>query len=151
MYANDFPTLEAIDIALARIRKGFGLYHKVRPVDMVVVWKLYRLSRFLKNLLTIMEHFDKAESGFRSLTESIDTTTPAGRMLMQMVGAFAEFEREMIHAGLHAARDQGRIGGWPSKLTNHQNQDFADNVLSGRKSGADMARLYNVSDTTVSR
>ncbi|MCA9507406.1 MAG: recombinase family protein [Myxococcales bacterium] len=66
-----------------------------------------------------MEHIDKAGSGFRSLTESIDTTTPAGPMMMQMVGAFAELEREMsrecIKAGLQAARDLGRIGGRPSK------------------------------------
>jgi DNA invertase Pin-like site-specific DNA recombinase len=62
----------------------------------VVVWKLDRLSRSLKDLLHIMERIAQAEAGFRSLTEAIDTTTPAGRMLMQMVGSFAEFERAMI-------------------------------------------------------
>jgi DNA invertase Pin-like site-specific DNA recombinase len=131
------------------------MLEQLRPGDVVVVWELDRLSRSLKDLLIIMEHIDKAGSGFRSLTESIDTTTPAERMMMQMVGAFAEFEREMIRertrAGLQAARDLGRIGGRPSKLTNQQRQDIADNVFSGRKSGADMARLYNVSETTVSR
>jgi len=131
------------------------MLEQLRPGDVVVVWKLDRLSRSLKDLLIIMEHIDKAGSGFRSLTESIDTTTPAGRMMMQMVGAFAEFERKMIRertrAGLQAARDLGRIGGRPSKLTNQQRQDIADNVFSGRKSGADMARLYNVSEATVSR
>jgi len=76
-------------------------------------------------------------------------------MMMQMVGAFAEFEREMIRertqAGLQAARAEGRTGGRPPKLTKQQRQDIADNVLSGRKSGADMARLYSISETTVSR
>lgn len=128
---------------------------QLRPGDVVVVWKLDRLSRSLKDLLILMERIDKAGAGFRSLTEAIDTTTPAGRMMMQMVGAFAEFEREMIRertqAGLHAARAQGRTGGRPPKLTNQQRQDIADNVLSGRKSGADMARLYRISETTVSR
>ena len=128
---------------------------QLRPGDVIVVWKLDRLSRSLKDLLILMERLDKAGAGFRSLTEAIDTTTPAGRMMMQMVGAFAEFEREMIRertqAGLHAARAQGRIGGRPSKLTKQQRQDVTDNVLSGRKSGADMARLYSISETTVSR
>ena len=77
------------------------------------------------------------------------------RSMMQMVGAFAEFEREMIKertkAGLVAARARGRIGGRPSKLTKEQRQDIADNVLSGRKAGADMARLYLISEATVSR
>ena len=131
------------------------LMDQLRPGDVIVVWKLDRLSRSLKDLLILMERIDKAGAGFRSLTESIDTTTPAGRMMMQMVGAFAEFEREMIRertqAGLQAARAEGRTGGRPPKLTKQQRQDIADNVLSGRKSGADMARLYSISETTVSR
>jgi hypothetical protein len=62
----------------------------------VVVWKLDRLSRSLKDLLHLMERIEEAGAGFRSITESIETTTPAGRMMMQMVGSFAEFERAMI-------------------------------------------------------
>jgi DNA invertase Pin-like site-specific DNA recombinase len=131
------------------------LMDQLRPGDVVVVWKLDRLSRSLKDLLILMERIDKAGAGFRSLTEAIDTTTPAGRMMMQMVGAFAEFEREMIRertqAGLQAARAAGRTGGRPPKVTKQQCQDIADNVLSGHKSGADMARLYSISETTVSR
>ena len=131
------------------------LMDQLRSDDVVVVWKLDRLSRSLKDLLILMERINKAGAGFRSLTESIDTTTPAGRMMMQMVGAFAEFEREMIRertkAGLEAAAAEGRTGGRPPKLTEQQRQDIADNVLSGRKSGADMARLYSISETTVSR
>ena len=69
---------------------------QLRPGDIVVVWKLDRLSRSLKDLLHILEKLEVAGAGFRSLTESIDTTTPAGRMMMQMVGSFAEFERAMI-------------------------------------------------------
>ncbi len=67
------------------------LMDHLRPGDVVVVWKLDRLSRSLKDLLILMERIDKSGAGFRSLTESIDTTTPAGRMMMQMVGAFAEY------------------------------------------------------------
>jgi len=72
----------------------------------VIVWELDRLSRSLKDLLHIMERTAQAEAGFRSLTEAIDTTTPAGRMRMQMIGSFAVFERAMLHertqAGLAA-------------------------------------------------
>lgn len=79
-----------------------------REGDTVVVWKLDRLSRSLNEVLHILERIAQAGAGFRSLTENVDATTPAGRMMMQMVGAFAEFERAMIRertsAGLVAAR-----------------------------------------------
>jgi DNA invertase Pin-like site-specific DNA recombinase len=97
----------------------------------------------------------QAGAGFRSLTEAIDTTTPAGRMMMQMVGSFAEFERAMIRertsAGVAAARAAGRVGPRRKKLDAGQRREIAENVILGRKSGADMARLYNVSQPTVSR
>lgn len=71
-----------------------------------------------------MERFGEAGAGFRSLTEAIDATTPAGRMMMQMVGAFAEFERAMLRertkVGLDAAREEGRIGGRRPKLSDQQ-------------------------------
>ncbi len=128
---------------------------QLRPNDIVVVWKLDRLSRSLKDLLHILEKLEAAGAGFRSLTESIDTTTPAGRMMMQMVGSFAEFERAMIRertsAGLAEARAAGRIGGRRAKLTPRQRTDVVENVLSGRKSAAEMARLYKVSEATISR
>jgi DNA invertase Pin-like site-specific DNA recombinase len=62
---------------------------QLRSGDVVVVWKLDRLSRSLKDLLHVMERLEQAKAGFRSLTEAVDTTTSAGRMLMQMVGSFA--------------------------------------------------------------
>ena len=75
---------------------------------MLVVWKLDRLARSLRNVLSNMERLQQAGAGFRTLTEATDTTTPAERMMMQMVGAFAEFERAMLrertNAGLDAAR-----------------------------------------------
>ena len=128
---------------------------QLRDGDVVVVWKLDRLSRSLKDTLHIMERIESAGAGFRSLTEAIDTTTAAGRMMMQMVGSFAEFERAMIrertNAGLAQARAEGRIGGRRRKLGDKQRREFAESVISGRKSGAEMARLYAVSEPTVSR
>ncbi len=128
---------------------------QLREGDVVVVWKLDRLSRSLKDLLVIIERINLKGAGFKSLTESIDTISPAGRMMMQMIGSFAEFEREMIRertrAGLEAARKKGRIGGRRPKLNPEQRQDIIDNVMSDRKSAAEMARLYHVSEATVSR
>src|SRR5712671_5370629 len=94
------------------------LLDQLRKGDVLVVWKLDRLSRSLRDVLTIMERLVEAKAGFRSLTEAIDTTNPAGRMMMQMVGSFAEFERAMLRErtriGLDTAR---REGGRPPKLT----------------------------------
>ena len=88
------PSRPPADAGTARTSTGW--LDQLRPEDVVIVWKLDRLSRSLKDLLHIMERIAQAGAGFRSLTEAIDTTTPAGRMLMQMVGSFAEFERAMI-------------------------------------------------------
>jgi DNA invertase Pin-like site-specific DNA recombinase len=113
---------------------------QLRDGDVVVVWKLDRLSRSLKDMLHVMERIEIAGAGFRSLTEAIDTTTAAGRMMMQMVGSFAEFERAMIRertsAGLAQARAEGRIGGRRCKLNEKQRREIAESVASGRKSGA---------------
>ena len=128
---------------------------QLRKGDVVVVWKLDRLSRSLKDLLTIIERIEAAGGGFRSLTEAIDTMTPAGRMMMQMVGAFAEFERAMIRertlAGLNTARKQGRVGGRRPKLTQTQRTEIRRLVASGDKTEADAARLFEVHRSTISR
>lgn len=128
---------------------------QLRDGDTVVVWKLDRLSRSLKDVLHLMDRITSAGAGFRSLTEAIDTTTAAGRMMMQMVGSFAEFERAMIWerttTGLPQARAEGRIGGRRKKLDPKKRREIAESVLSGRKSGAEMARLYDISEPTVSR
>ncbi|MEL6921280.1 MAG: recombinase family protein [Pseudomonadota bacterium] len=128
---------------------------QLRHGDVLIVWKLDRLSRSLKDLLTIMEKIDAAGAGFRSLTEAIDTTTPAGRMMMQMVGVFAEFEREMIRertrAGLERARKKGRHPGRKQKLSNDQRQEIRDLVRSGKRTEAEAARLFGVHRSTVNR
>ena len=128
---------------------------QLRSDDVVVVWKLDRLSRSLKDLLHIMERIEEAGAGFRSVTEAIDTTTPAGRMLMQMVGSFAEFERAMIRertrAGLVAARAQGRVGGRRPKLRTPQQEAILAMVTAGRQTAAEAARLFGVHRSTVSR
>jgi len=127
----------------------------IRKGDVLVVWKLDRLSRSLRDVLTIMDRLAEAKAGFRSLTEAVDTTTAAGRMLMQMVGAFAEFERAMLRertrAGLEAARQEGRIGGRRPKLTPPQQKEAISLVTKGRKTPADVARLFTVHPSTITR
>ena len=131
------------------------LLDQLRTGDVLVVWKLDRLSRSLRDVLTVMEKIGEAKAGFRSLTEAIDTTTPAGRMMMQMVGAFAEFERAMLRertrAGLEAARQEGRIGGRRPKLSPQQQAGIRQMVSSGDRTAADAARLFNIHPATVSR
>ena len=131
------------------------LMDQLREGDVLVVWKLDRLGRSLKDLLFLMERVNKAGAGFRSITEAIDTTTPSGRMLMALLASFAEFEREMIaertKAGLEYARSEGRIGGGRPKLTPRQQREVVNMVSSGRGTGADAARLFQVSESTVSR
>ena len=131
------------------------LLDQLRKEDVLVVWKLDRLSRSLRDVLTIMERLGKAKVGFRSLTEAIDTTTPAGRMMMQMVGAFAEFERAMLRertkAGLDAARREGRIGGRRPKLSSQQQAEIRRMVSKGDKTAADAARLFRIHPATICR
>jgi DNA invertase Pin-like site-specific DNA recombinase len=128
---------------------------QLRSGDTLIVWKLDRLSRSLKDLLTILEKIDSVDAKFRSLTEAVDTSGPAGRMLMQMLGCFAEFEREMIRertrAGLREARAKGRVPGRKPKISAAQRKEIVEAVLSGRKTAAEAARLFQIHRATVSR
>ena len=131
------------------------LMEHLRAGDVVVVFKLDRLSRSLKDLLLTLEKIELAGASFLSLTEAIDTGTPAGRMMMQIVGSFAEFERAMLRErtryGLEAARAAGRVGGRKPKLTPQQKKEIVAMVSSGNKTGADAARLFRVHPATVAR
>ena len=107
---RDRPELRA---ALDYMRDGAG--------DVLVVWKLDRLARSLKQLIETVEDLDRRKVGFRSLTEAIDTTSAGGRLTFHIFGAMAEFERSIIRertrAGLDAARARGRHGGRPPALS----------------------------------
>lgn len=123
--------------------------------DVVVVWKMDRLSRSLRDLLVLLEEIENKGAGFVSITEAIDTTTPAGRMVAQMVGVFAQFERDLVvertRAGLEAARARGVNLGRPKALTESQRQEIVRRVSSGEWSQAEAARLFGVSKATVCR
>jgi len=94
----------------------------LRPGDVFVVWKLDRAGRSLKHLIEILTTLQSQHIEFKSLTENIDTTTPSGKLIFHVMGALAEFERDLIrertNAGLKAARARGHLGGRPRKIKN---------------------------------
>jgi DNA invertase Pin-like site-specific DNA recombinase len=94
---------------------------QLRPGDTLVVWRLDRLGRSMKHLISVVADLEERGVGFRSLTENIDTTTAAGKLIFHIFGALAEFERELIvertQAGLAAARARGRKGGRRTVMT----------------------------------
>ena len=96
------------------------LMSMLRAGDTVVIWRLDRLGRSLKNLIELVERLDAAKVGLRSLQENIDTTSSGGKLVFHLFGALAEFERTLIRertqAGLVAARARGRMGGRPRRL-----------------------------------
>jgi DNA invertase Pin-like site-specific DNA recombinase len=123
------------------------LLDQLRDGDVVVVWKLDRLSRSLLDVLKIMEKIEKAKAGFHSITENIDTTSPGGRMMMHMLGAFAEFERAMIRdrtlAGLEIARLKGKLKGRGPKLKPEQ-RAAALKMLTSGDLAVEVAKVFEV-------
>lgn len=139
---KDRPALEEM---LSKLRKG----------DTVVVWKLDRLGRSLKHLIELIEGFKEKGVEFISLSDSIDTTTAAGNAMFQMIGVFAEFERNLNHertmAGLKAARARGRIGGRKEKLTTKQIVTLQKMYQSKEHSLSEMGRTFGISKPTIYR
>ena len=116
--------------ALSHLREG----------DTLVVWKLDRLGRSLKQLIEVAQDLEKRGVGLKSLQEQIDTTTPGGKLVFHVFGALAEFEKDLVrertNAGLAAARSRGRVGGRKP-------------VLTGKTAEAALA-LYRSKTVTVS-
>ncbi|WP_338804798.1 recombinase family protein [Xenorhabdus griffiniae] len=120
--------------------------------DTLIVWKLDRLGRSVKNLVALNERLTHGGVHFQSLTDSIDTSTPMGRFFFYVMSALAEMERELIiertNAGLAAARAQGRIGGRPVSLPEEKYQ-LACQLLSEGKTRRDIANIFNISLSTI--
>jgi DNA invertase Pin-like site-specific DNA recombinase len=93
----------------------------LREGDTLIVWRLDRLGRNLADLVGLVAEFERRKINFESLTEKIETVSPAGRLVFHVFAALAEFERNLIRertvAGLKAARARGRMGGRPAKLS----------------------------------
>lgn len=139
---RDRPELSA---ALDYMRRG----------DTLVVWKLDRLARSLRQLIETVERLEANGAHFRSLTESIDTSTPNGRLTFHIFGALAEFERELIRertmAGLAAAKAQGRVGGRPRSLGESKHKAARAMLVAGDLTVSEVAQQIGVSTATLYR
>jgi DNA invertase Pin-like site-specific DNA recombinase len=131
------------------------LLAKAGSGDVVVVWRLDRLGRSLKHLVATLSDLGERDVGFRSLTEAIDTTAVGGALLLHLVGALAEFERQLIvertHAGLSAARARGRHGGRPRKVDDAKIALIRQLYDSQEHSVDAIASMVGVGRTTVYR
>lgn len=134
-----------LDSILDMLRKG----------DTVVVWKLDRLGRSVQNLVALVNQFNDMGVQFKSLTESIDTSTPGGVLIFNVFSSLAQFERDLIRertqAGLRAARARGRKGGRPSSLTIGQVKEVRRLYDAGTLTVRQIADLMNVSRSTIYR
>jgi DNA invertase Pin-like site-specific DNA recombinase len=128
---------------------------QLREGDVLVVWKLDRLSRSLKDLLQIMEKVSDAGAGFRSITEAVDTTSSAGRHANANAGELRRVRavdgRERTRAGLAAARDRGARLGRPAKLSAHQQQEVIKAIRDGSQTAAEAARLFGLHRSNITR
>ena len=137
-------------------RKGLteALSH-LRPGDTLVVWRLDRLGRTLPHLIQTVEELKASGIGFKSLTESIDTTMSAGQLIFHLFGALAEFERNLIRertqASLVAARARGRVGGRRRLLDAKQVAQARTLYADKSNSIADICRTLKISRTTLWR
>ncbi len=123
--------------------------------DTIVVWRLDRLGRSLRHLIEIFDDFQRHEIDFISLTESIDTTTPGGKLVFHMMGAMSEFERALIaertKAGMHAAKLNGKSFGRPAKLSQQDVLAAYELLRSGHGKVSDLAAEYDVNPSTLRR
>ena len=127
----------------------------VREGDTLVVWRLDRLGRSLRQLIEQITALETRKVGFRSLTESMDTTTSGGRLIFHVFGALAEFERAVIRertlAGLASARARCRLGGRPRAMTDAQ-VEMARTLLADRtRPIVEVCTALHVSRTTLYR
>ena len=152
---------EGVSGKLAKRPKLDSALEFLREGDTLVITKLDRLGRSLKNLIELAGDLEKRGVDLLVIDQNIDTTTPAGKLFFHIVGAFAQFERDMISErtrdGLEAARARGRTGGRKPKLSGKQVDharrlcDERDEAGKRRYTVAEIADLLKVSRKTIYR
>ena len=129
------------------------LVNVLKPGDTLCVYKIDRLARSMSHFVRIFEQLRVKEVGFRSLTESIETVTPQGRMFLQLLGVFAEFERELIRercmAGQIAARARGQTWGVKPLFCLSESKKIASMWRSGWYQQKQLADMFDCSESTL--
>jgi len=125
----------------------------LRKGDVLIVWKLDRLARSLKDLVEIVQELNDREIGFKSLTEAIDTTSSGGNLVFHIFGALAEFEHDLIRertiAGLQAARARGRKGGRRPAMSDSDIRKAAAMLSDPLITKTEVAAHFGVTRTTL--
>ncbi len=143
--------------AVAKNRKGLdALFEALQEGDTLIIWKMDRAFRSLRQALDVLETFEKRRIEFRSLTDQIDTTTPMGKCMYQIRNAFAELERSLISertkAGMEAARSRGKHIGRPRVLSTHDIRKAQAALSSSPKTTRKaLAAAFGVSPQTLAR
>ena len=132
------------------------LLDHARSGDVIIVWRLDRLARSLRQLIETMDDLKQRGIELRSLTENIvDTTSPSGKLIFGIFALMGEFERDLLRertrAGLDAARKRGRVGGRPKSITPPDLRKAKAMLASGNYSKGDVARELGVSRHTLWR
>jgi DNA invertase Pin-like site-specific DNA recombinase len=131
-----------LELAITQARRG----------DTIVVYKLDRFGRSLLDLIEKVQDLTKRGIGFRSLTEGFDTTTPGGRLLFHVIGALAQFERDLVvertRDGMAAARERGSQIGAVKKFTEDMEKEAAAMMLAGMRP-LEVARHFSVTRATL--
>lgn len=124
----------------------------LREGDTLVVWKLDRLGRSLQHLIQTIKDLHEKKIYFKSLQESIDTTTSSGKLIFHIFSSLAEFERDLIvertQAGLKAARVRGRMGGRPPMLNKRQISKLKQHYKDGNITVSEICKIFQVSRPT---
>ena len=125
----------------------------LRQGDTLVVWRLDRLGRSLKDLIELITKLDDDGVAFQSTQEAVDTNSPGGKLVFHIFGALAEFERNLIRertqAGLEAARSRGRKGGRPKSLDAERRKMAVELYKDGKHSVMEVCRTVGISKPTL--
>jgi DNA invertase Pin-like site-specific DNA recombinase len=128
---------------------------QARQGDVLLVWRLDRLARSLRHLIDIADDLNRRGVALKSITESIDTTTPSGRFMFNILGALSSMEREIIvertRAGLQAAAARGRCGGRPPALDKAKVRAAKAMLASGNMSAIEVAQQLGCAPSTLYR
>lgn len=144
---------EKVSAASSKRHQLALIMKELREGDTFVVWRLDRLARSIRDLFKKLEQIDKAGAKFRSLTENFDTTTAGGRLLLHVIAAMAEFERDLTvertQAGLRRARERGQVLGAKPKVSPAKFKLIRADLAKRELSVKDVAKKHGIATSTI--